>query len=131
MNPYAILGAALLWGASLLGTGWWFYGSGRDSEKAKQADIDKAIQKTRDAAQQGAADAIVKAAADNTKTITRIKTVTREVPVYRSTECQHDDRVWDDLNSALRGEPAGQGLVPKGSGGADGQGLRDDLGKAR
>lgn len=131
MNPIAIIAALVVWGASIGGTAWWFYGSGQDSEKAKQADIAKAIQKTRDAAQQGASDAIVKAAANNTKTITRIKTVTREVPVYRSAECQHDDRVFHDLNGALRGEPTGAGVVPGGSGGAAGQVVRGDGGQAQ
>lgn len=118
MNPYTTIGALVLWGASLAGTGWWFYGAGQDAQIAGQAQIDKDIQQTRDAAQQGAANAIVKAAAENTKTITKIKTVTRDVPVYRDAACSHDERVWNDLNGALRGEPAGPGVVPAGPGGA-------------
>lgn len=112
INPYAIIAAIVLWAASLAGTGWWMHGVGRDGEIAKQASAEKIRQETREAAQKGAADAIVKAAADNTKTITKIKTVTREVPVYRDAACSHDDGVWNDLNGALRGEPAGSGLVP-------------------
>lgn len=115
MSPAAWIVAALVGGIVCTGAGWRL---GIDHEKARQADVDKAIQQTRDAAQQGAADAITKAAAENTKTITKVRTVTREVPVYRSAECQHDDRVFDDLNGALRGQPAGEGIVPGGSGGA-------------
>ena len=118
MNPYTTIGALVLWGASLAGAGWWMRGVGRDGEIAKQASAEKIRQETRDAAQQGSADAIVKAAAENTKTITKIKTVTREVPVYRDAACSHDERVWNDLNGALRGEPAGPGVVPAGPGGA-------------
>lgn len=128
MSPAAWAVGALLGAAVCTGAGWRL---GIDHMKAKALDAETVRQETREAAQQGAADAIVKAAADNTKVITRIKTVTQEVPVYRSAECQHDDRVFDDLNRALRGEPAGPGLVSQGFGGADEQGLRDDLGKAR
>lgn len=112
INPYTIIAAIVLWVASLAGAGWWGIGVGRDGEIAKQASAEKIRQETRDAAQQGAADAIVKAAAENTKTVTKIKTVTREVPVYRDAACSHDLGVWNDLNGALRGEPAGPGLVP-------------------
>lgn len=114
MNPYPIIAALILWGASLAGTGWWFYGSGQDSEKAKQADIDKAIQTTRDAAMKGAGDAIRDAKIINTVTKREVETITREVPVYRA--CVHDDRVLDSLDRALRGEPAGGGKLPEGSG---------------
>lgn len=130
MNPYLLLGGAVAWALSIAATGWFMYGAGQDSEIAKRAEIKDAIQQTRDAAQQGAADAIVKAQKDNTKVVTRIQTVTREVPVYRSAECSHDDRVFYDLNSALRGEPSGPGLVPQGSGGAAGQDAGGDHGKA-
>lgn len=118
MNPYLIAGALGVLVASNAATGWFMYGAGQDSEIAKKAELDKVRQETRELAQQGAADAIVKAQKDITKVVTRIQTVTREVPVYQSAECSHDDRVFYDLNSALRGEPAGEGLVPKGSGGA-------------
>lgn len=118
INPYTIIAAVLLWGASIAGAGWWMHGVGRDGEIAKQASAEKIRQETRDAAQEGAANAIVKAAAENTKTVTKIKTVTREVPVYRDAACSHDQRVYDDLNGALRGEPAGPGVVPAGSGSA-------------
>ena len=35
----------------------------------------------------------------------------REVPVYR--DCRNDAGVLDNINSALRGESAGGGLVPR------------------
>lgn len=118
MNPYAIGAIAIAWAASVGGASFWFYGAGQDAEIASQAKIDKAIQQTRDAAQQGAANAIATAAAENTKTITKVRTITRDVPVYRDAQCQHDDRVFNDLNGALRGEPTGQSVVSQGSGSA-------------
>lgn len=117
----AALCALALWAASMALVGFKAYGLGADHSKAKQADIEAARQQARDDAQTGAANAIAKAAAENTKVETRIKTVTREVPVYRDSACAHDVRVFDDLNRALRGESAGGGLVPPGSGGAAGQ----------
>lgn len=128
MSPGAYIVAAAIGAVVCTGAGWRL---GIDHMKAKASDEDKVRQETREAAQQGAADAIAKASADNTKVVTRIKTVTREVPVYRSAECQHDDRVFNDLNDALSGKPAGESVVPAGSGGAVGQELRDDSGKAR
>lgn len=117
----AALSLLLAIGLACAGCVWWGYGLGIDHTKAKQADIEAARQQTRDDAQKGAANAISKAAAENTRVETRIKTVTREVPVYRDVACSHDDRVFDDLNRALRGEPAGGGVLPAGSGGAAGQ----------
>lgn len=117
MNPYTILSACAMWAGSC----WWFYGAGQDAEIAKQSEIKDAIEQTQELARQGVADAIQKAQADGVKVVTKVKTITRTVPVYRSAECQHDDRVFDTINSALRGGPAGADSVPGGSGGAGGQ----------
>lgn len=117
----AALSLLLALGLACAACTWWGYGMGIDHAQAKQADIEAARQQTRDDAAKGAGNAIAKAAAEHTRVETRIKTVTREVPVYRDAACAHDDRVFDDLNRALRGEPAGGGLVPAGSGGATGQ----------
>jgi hypothetical protein len=117
----AALCALAVWASSLALVGFKSYGLGVDHSKAKQADIEAARQQARDDAQTGAANAIAKAAAENTKVETHIKTITREVPVYRDGNCAHDQRVFDGLNRALRGEPAGGGLVPPGSGSLTGQ----------
>jgi hypothetical protein len=111
MNPYAIIAALVLWGASIAGTGWWFYGSGQDSEKAKQADLKQAIQDTRDAAMKGAGDAIAAAKITNTTVQRVVETRTRVEPVYR--DCKHTPGMRDTLNGALRGEPAGGGELPE------------------
>ena len=113
----AALVTLVCWGLSMALCAWWFYGAGADSQIAKQSEIKDAIQQTQAKAETGAANAIAKAAAENTKTITRVQTITREVPVYRDSACSHDQRVFDDINAALRGSPAGGGIVPGGSGG--------------
>jgi len=113
MNPYAILSACAMWAGSC----WWFYGAGQDSEIAKQSDIKTAIEQTQEKAETGAANAIAKSASENTKVVTRVQTVTREVPVYRSAGCVHDVRVFDDLNSQLQGTLPASGSLPEGSGG--------------
>lgn len=113
MNPQArIIAGLVCWLASLALCAWWFYGAGQDHEIAGQAEIKKAIQETKDSAAEGAANAIAKAAADNTKVVTQIKTVTRTVPVYRSAQCIHDQRVLDNLNGQLRGADSGESGVP-------------------
>ncbi|HET8869130.1 MAG TPA: hypothetical protein VFM48_01680 [Aquabacterium sp.] len=117
----AALIALAIWGASMAACAWWFYGAGQAYEVAKQSEIKTAIEQTKEQARQGAADAIQKSQADSVKVVTQVRTITRNVPVYSSAECQHDDRVFDALNSALRGEPAGADRVPGGSGGAAGQ----------
>lgn len=117
MSTGAIIAALILWGASIGGTAWWFYGSGQDSEKAKQADIDKAVQQTRDAAMKGAGDAIAQIKITNTTIQRKVESVTREVPVYRSPDCRHAPGVRDDIDGALRGEPTGGGVVPEAASG--------------
>lgn len=121
MTTQARLIAALIalaaWGASMSVCAWWFYGAGRDSEIAKQSEIKTAIEQTQEKAETGAANAIAKSAAENTKVVTRVQTVTREVPVYRSAGCVHDVRVFNDLNSQLQGTSPANGSLPEGSGG--------------
>lgn len=131
MSPWALLGGVLLAGAALGGAYWQGRADGANAEIATQAREDQAAQTAREAAMQGAADAIRQAAAENTKIVTRIKTVTRDVPVYRDPVCRHDDRVLDDLNRQLRGTSAGDGSLPGGPGGAAGPAVRDDDGQAR
>jgi len=99
--------AALLACLGCIGLGWRL---GIDHMKASAADIEAARVATREAAQQGAADAIAKIQITNTTIRQAIETRVREVPVYR--DCKHDGRVLDDINRALRGEPAGQGKLP-------------------
>lgn len=113
MTPQARIVAGLVcWLASLALCAWWFYGAGQDREIAGQAEIKKAIEQTRGRAEEGAANAIAKAAANSTKVVTQIKTVTRTVPVYRSSQCVHDQRVLDNLNGQLRGAESGESGVP-------------------
>lgn len=117
MTPQARIVAGLVcWLASLALCAWWFYGAGQDHEIAGQAEIKKAIEQTIGRAEEGAANAIAKSAAENTKVVTRVQTVTREVPVYRSAGCIHDVRVFNDLNSQLQGAGPANGSLPEGSG---------------
>lgn len=113
MNPYALLAAGLLWVASLAGTAAWFYGAGRDSEKADQAEIDRARAETREAAQQGAAAAISQIEIKHTTIRQRVETQIREKPVYR--DCRHEPGVLLDINEAITGrrEPAGGSELPR------------------
>jgi hypothetical protein len=111
MNPYAILGAVVLGAAALGGSYYQGRQDGAASVLAAQAKDDKSAQK-------GAGNAVAQAKTESVKVVTRIKTVTREVPVYRDSACAHDVRVFDALNGALRG--AGDGVVPSGSGGTPG-----------
>jgi len=107
MSPWAILGGVVLAGSVGFGLGW----------KLKQAEWDATTvkaQQTAAAEEKGAANAVSEEKAKSVKVITRVKTVTREVPVYRTAECSHDVRVFDDLNRALSG--TGDGNVPAGSG---------------
>lgn len=113
MNPYIILGAVVLWGASLAGTGVWFYGSGQDSEKAKQSDIDKAVQATRDASQEAAAEAISKIEIKQQTIVQKVQHEVQTKPVYRDCVVPADGvRL---LNDAISGKaeagPAGGGAV--------------------
>lgn len=85
--------------------------AGANSEKARQAELKQAIQDTRDAAMKGAGDAIAQIKITNTTVQQKVERVTREVPVYR--DCRHAPGMLDNLNSALRGEPAGGGVVPQ------------------
>lgn len=121
MSPYATLGGVLLAGAALGGAYWQGRQDGAASVVASQA-------KTDDKAQKGAGNAVAHAKAESVKVVTRIKTVTREVPVYRDAQCSHTDGVLHDLNGALRG--LGDGGVPAGSGGAARQDDGRDDGKA-
>lgn len=122
MNPYAILGAVLLSMAALGGA----YYQGRQDGAAS---ITAAQAKDDDKAQTGAGNAVAEAKEQSVKIVTKIKTITREVPVYRAAECEHDVRVYDDLNRALRG--AGEGVVPGEPGGASGQDAGGDDGKTQ
>lgn len=111
MNPYTILGAVSV-SAAALGLS---YCQGRidgaASVVATQAKADQSAQK-------GTGNAIAQAKTESVRVVTRIKTVTREVPVYRDAQCSHTDGVFHDLNGALRG--AGDSGMPGGSGGAAG-----------
>lgn len=114
MNPYVVLGGL----AALAVAGAVGFGLG---DRLKQAEWDAATikaQKSDQSAQKGTGNAIAQAKTESVRVVTRIKTVTREVPVYRDAQCSHTDGVFHDLNGALRG--AGDSGMPGGSGGAAG-----------
>lgn len=112
MNPYAIIGAVILWGASIGGAFFYGQGIGKDSQIAKESGIKDAIAETRAAAQLGAADAIAKIKVRNTTIQGRVETIVRDSPVYR--DCLHDPDGLRNINEALggRSRPASGGVVP-------------------
>lgn len=113
MNPYTILGVALLWGASVGGSFFYGQGIGKDGEIAKQASINQAIIDTRVAAQEGAANAIAKIKVTNTTIQGRTDTIIRNDPVY--VECKHSADGVRNINDALTGRPgaASDGKLPR------------------
>jgi len=104
MRASVILAAALALIGTHIGAALWAYGAGQDVEIARQARADQGAQK-------GAGHAVAEAKAESVKTITKVRTIVREVPVYRDADCSHDDRVHDALNRALSG--AGDGGMPE------------------
>lgn len=131
INPWLLIAAGLLWGASTLSA--FFYGQniGNDAQVALVAREDKIAAKATEAAASAAAAAI---AAQRPKNVTIRQETEREIrtnTVYA--ECRHSPEQLQRLNSALTGEdpqPAGSGIVPK-AGALVGQQLRGDDGKAR
>lgn len=121
MNPYAIIAALIVWGASIGGTAWWFYGSGQDSEKAKQADIEKAVQATREAAQLGAAEAISKIEIKQQTIVQKVQHEIQTKPVYRDCVVPADGvRLLNDaINGKAEGGPAGSSTVQGAASAAD------------
>lgn len=114
MNPYAILGGIILWGASIGGAFFYGQGVGKDSQIAKESAVKDAISETRAAAQLGAADAIAKIKVRNTTIQGRVETIVRDNPVYRDPACAHSPDGLRNLNEALGGGtgPASSGIVP-------------------
>jgi hypothetical protein len=112
MNPYAILAAVLLWGASVGGAFFYGQGIGKDSQIAKEADIKTAIADTRQAALEGAADGIAKSKVRSTIIQGRVETIVRDNVVYR--ECAHAPDGLRNVNEALSGRPGrpGDSVVP-------------------
>jgi hypothetical protein len=100
VNLYAILGALLVWGSSLAGTAWWFYGAGQDKEQAIQAREDRAAQVSRDAAASAAAAAI---STIEVKHVTVTRSLEREV---QTREVFRDCRSGPDALRLLNSGPA-------------------------
>lgn len=111
MSLYARLALVTAIFAALCAGAIFCFRAGANSEKARQAELKQAIQDTRDAAMKGAGDAIVQAKITNTVVQRVVETRTRTEPVYR--DCKHAPGMRGTLDSALRGEPAGGGVVPE------------------
>lgn len=113
MNPTTILGAVVLWGASVAGAFFYGQGIGKDGEIAKQASINQAIIDTRVAAQEGAANAIAKIKVTNTTIQGRTDTIIRNDPVYF--DCRHSSDGVRNINEALTGRPGAtsDGKLPR------------------
>lgn len=113
MNPWLILGAVVMWGASVVGA--YFYGGnvGANAEIAKQASIKEAVEATRKAAQEGAANEIAKLKIRHTTVKGKVETIVRENVVYR--DCKHSPDSLRLINDALGGRAGttGEGNVPR------------------
>lgn len=93
---------AALAAAAVAAFGWALkgaYTAGANAEKARHADRKALILETRTAAAEGAASAIAKIKPEYRTVIQRSRTIMAAAPVYR--DCQHDQRVFDDINSKL------------------------------
>lgn len=108
MNPYAILGAALLAIAA--------YGAGRwDGGRLKEGEQDRtklAVEEAARAARKSTAKAIASIKVQNTTIQQRLEKEVRREPVYR--DCRLTPGGLRDLNEALAGTGpvAGPGGVP-------------------
>lgn len=123
--------ATLGWLFSLLIAGltgiWWGFDYGREREHTHNEELQSSIRRVEAKAAAGAASAIAEYAGKIQATNTRIERITKEIPVYR--DCQHDSRVFDDLNAKLRGSPLNESDtsgMPGESGRASRPGLRID-----
>lgn len=91
----------------------------------KQAEWDAAelrASRNETKVQERTGDAVAKANETGTRVVTRVRTLVKEVPVYRDAACSHDDRVFDTINGALSGD--GEGRLPDEPGIAGGQIVR-------
>lgn len=113
MNPYVALAVIILWGTSVGGSFWYGTDVGKDSEKAKAAEVKQAIEDTREIARQGAASEIAKIKVRNTTIQGKLETITRDNIVYR--DCQHTDDAFRLLNESITGKAS-----PAGRDGSDG-----------
>ncbi len=107
MNSTLILGAVVLWGATVAGSFFYGQGVGKDGEIAKQTAINQAIIDTRKAAQEGAANAIAQIKITNTTIRGRTDTIIRNDPVYF--DCRHSDDGVRNINEALTGRSGAVG----------------------
>lgn len=96
---FTLKGAAVLFALN------WVYEAGRAAERADAAEQTAALIATRTAAVEGAASAISAIKIESRTIVQRTREITRNVPAYR--DCQHDQRVRDDINRQLRGAGAG------------------------
>lgn len=111
MTPSGLLAVVLVWGASVAGASWWFYGAGQDAEIAAQAREDKAA----DVAARIGADAAAKAISSiEVKHVTITKALEREV---QTREVFRDCRSGPDAVRLLNSGPgfaAGGADAPAG-----------------
>lgn len=116
-NLYALLAAALVWLASVLGAGWWAWENGRDALRGELAREDKAAREATDAALKVTAEAIGKIQVRNVHVTQKLDTITHEREVYRT--CAADADGLRLVNEARTGRSlaAGAGELPASSAG--------------
>lgn len=107
MNPWILLGAGLVWVASIVATGTLSYGAGQDNVTAFNAKAEKIVEATIEAAQKGAAQAIAEKQPVNKTIVQKVQHEIQTNTVYA--ECKHTDAGLRGVNEALTGRPQSVG----------------------
>jgi hypothetical protein len=124
-----LLAVVLAWGASVAGTGWWFFHAGQDQVVAEQQRDERLAAKAADAARQAVGESLSRLKVVNTTIQNEVERHVIEKPVYRDAQCRHDADGLRFVNAALTGTPAagpaGGGELPAADA-ADGPVVRRD-----
>lgn len=106
MNPWAIIGAALLWALSLAGTAHFMYDAGKNAEIASKAREDKASAAAADAAASAAASAISRISVTHRTIRQELEREIVEKPVYRDPDCRTGPASLQRFNAGIPDAPA-------------------------
>jgi folylpolyglutamate synthase/dihydropteroate synthase len=101
MNPWFLLGAGVLWLASVFGAFQFGENHKEASMIAEQSKVKDAREDTRKLIMTEVAHAVSQMQVRNTTIQGRTETIIRENPVYR--DCRHDPASMRNINEALTG----------------------------
>lgn len=102
MNPYLLLGLALLWGASIAGSGTWFYGAGKNAVIAEQKKVEDIVAAAQAAFEESNVELISKLRPQYVTIKGAIEREVRTQLVYR--DCVHSPDGLRALNQAITGD---------------------------